>query len=419
MDHRRTALRRNKTIACCLMAGAAVLFVIARTQDGSGWEWVSAFAEAAMVGALADWFAVVALFKHPMGLPIPHTAIIPNKKETISENLGKFIQEKFLATEVMVAKLREVDPAGYLSRYLSSRDNAERLAQGLTRVLLDSIDFLDDARVQKALRAAMTDQLQKADISTSAGSLLDTMRKESHHQGVLDEILKRIGAWISTPESQERLAISIDNWCDTEYPLLSRFIPNRPQFARGAGEKIVNRVNGFLQTVNNDPSHELRQEFDRAVTELIFKLKQDSEMRAKIEGIKLEALNNLPLAQYADSVLGDLKSWLAQDLGSNDSIVQKKIADLALALGQALAQNSELGQSINDHLEKAVRNHADKFRAGVSRHISGTMKEWKSAEFVNEIELSIGSDLQFIRMNGTLVGGLIGLLLHAVSLLIK
>jgi uncharacterized membrane-anchored protein YjiN (DUF445 family) len=419
MDQRKIALKRNKTIACGLMAGAAVLFVIARTQNGSGWEWVSAFAEAAMVGALADWFAVVALFKHPLGIPIPHTAIVPNKKETISENLGKFIQEKFLATDVMVSKLRDLDPAGYLSRYLSSRDNAGRLAQGLTRVMTDSIDFLDDPRVQKALRAAMSGQLEKADLSSSAGLLLDTMRKESHHQGVLDEILKRIGAWISTPESQERLAVSIDNWCDTEFPLLARFIPNRPQFARGAGEKIVKRVNGFLQTVNDDPSHELRQEFDRAVTDLIARLKQDTEMRAKIEGIKLEALNNLPLAQYADSVLGDLKSWLTRDLNSPDSIVQKKIADLALALGQALSQNSDLGQSINDHLEKAVRNHADNVRAGVSRHISGTMKEWKSEEFVNEIELSIGSDLQFIRMNGTLVGGLIGLLLHAVSLLIK
>lgn len=419
MDERRAALKRNKAIACSLMAGAAVLFVIASSQDGSGWKWVSAFAEAAMVGALADWFAVVALFKHPLGLPIPHTAIIPNKKGTISENLGKFIQEKFLATEVMVVKLREVDPAGYLSRYLSSRENAERLAQGLTRVMSDSIDFLDDVRVQKALRAAMAGQLEKLDLSNSAGLLLDTMRKESHHQGVLDEILKRIGAWISTPESQERLAVSIDTWCDTEYPLLSRFIPNRPQFARGAGEKIVSRVNGFLQTVNNDPTHELRQEFDRAVTDLIMKLKQDAEMKAKIEGIKLEALNNLPLAHYADTVLGDLKSWLARDLSNPDSIVQKKIADVAEALGRALSENPELSQSINEHLEKAVRNHADNLRTGVARHISGTMKEWKSEEFVNEIELSIGSDLQFIRMNGTLVGGLIGLLLHAVSLMIQ
>ena len=147
MDNRKRILIRNKRIATGLMIGAAILFVVARLQKGHGaWEWLAAFAEAAMVGALADWFAVVALFRHPLGVPIPHTAIIKNKKDVIAGNLADFIRDKFLATDTLIAKLREYNPAGHLAVYLMSRDNAAGLAKGLTRILGDSLDFIDDER---------------------------------------------------------------------------------------------------------------------------------------------------------------------------------------------------------------------------------------------------------------------------------
>ena len=419
-DGRETALRRNKMIAGALLVGAALLFVVARLQRGGGpWEWIAAFAEAAMVGALADWFAVVALFKHPMGIPIPHTAIIANKKETIAENLAQFIQDKFLATDVLVERLKEFDPARHLCNYLSSPQNAEGLAKGVARVISESIDFLEDERVGRIVSGAMNDRIEKFDVATSAGNLLDTLRTDSRHQAVLDELLKRLGAWLATPESQEKIALSIDNWCETEYPLLSRFIPNRPQFARGAGEKIVNRVNAYLQAVNSDQSHELRHEFDKVVGEFVDRLKHDPAMRDKVEEIKRAAINNEQLLAYAKSLLADLKSWVTEDLDRSDSNIRKRIADAAVSLGNTLSANRDLCDSINEHLEKIVRKYAGDLRTGISRHISGTVKQWKDEEFINEIELSIGSDLQFIRMNGTLVGGMIGLLLHAVSLLLR
>jgi uncharacterized membrane-anchored protein YjiN (DUF445 family) len=420
MDERKLLLVRNKTIAVALLVGAALLFVVARCQKGGGaWEWVAAFAEAAMVGALADWFAVVALFKHPLGIPIPHTAIIANKKETIAENLAQFIQDKFLATEVLVAKLQELNPAGHLSAYLTSRPNADGLARGLTRVISESLDFIDDERVQKVLREAMNDRIEKFDLSTSAGLLLDTLRKESRHQVVLDEMLRRLGAWLSSAESQDKIALAIDSWCDTEYPLLSKFIPNRIGFAKGAGEKIVKRVNEYLQAVNADPAHELRHEFDNAVNDFSVKLKYDPAFRAKVEAIKLEAINNAQLSDYAKSLLGDFKSWLIEDLDRQHSKIQKKLSDAAIGLGNTLSRSKDLGDSINEHLEAIVRSYGDNLRTGIAKHISGTVKEWNNEDFVNEIELSIGSDLQFIRMNGTLVGGAIGLMLHAVSLLLR
>jgi uncharacterized membrane-anchored protein YjiN (DUF445 family) len=418
MDDRKQALNRNKMIAVGLLLGASVLFVIARSRQASGpWEWIAAFAEAAMVGALADWFAVVALFRHPLGVPIPHTAIIANKKATIAENLAQFIQDKFLATEVLVEKLKAWDPAAHLCGYLTSRHNAESLAHGLSRVISESLDFIEDERVQKVLHEAINAKVEQFDVSSSAAVLIDTLRKDSRHQVVLDELLHRVAAWMSTPESQDKLAAAIDAWAGAEYPMLKMFIP--PGFSKGAGEKIIKRVNEFMQAVDADPQHELRHEFDKAVNEFTVKLKYDPLFRAKVDALKLETINNAPLAQYVKSLLGDLKNWMIEDLDRPHSRIQKKLADAAVALGTTLASNKELSTSINDHLEKIVRHYADNLRGGIAKHISGTVKDWKDEDFIEEIELSIGTDLQFIRMNGTLVGGAIGILLHAVSLLLR
>ncbi len=419
MDYRKRLLIRNKRIATGLMIGAAVLFVVARSQKGHGaWEWVAAFAEAAMVGALADWFAVVALFRHPLGVPIPHTAIIKNKKDAIAGNLAEFIRDKFLASGTLIAKLREYNPAEHLAVYLMSRENAAGLAKGLTRVCADSLDFIDDERVQQLLRAALGNRIDNFDLSSSAGAILDTLRKDNRHQIVLDDLLNRFAGWLATAEAQTRLANSIDDMCTKEYPLLSVFIPNREQFSKGAGEKIASRINAFIQEVNADPAHEVRGKFDTAVTNFSDRLKFDPELRGKIEAIKREAVHNQSIADYAKNIGNDLKSWLNADLCQPQSKVQEKIAAAVAGLGTALSHNRGLKDSLNEHLETLVLHYGDTLRTAISGHISGTVHAWESEDYTNEIELSIGSDLQFIRMNGTLVGGAIGLLLHAVALLL-
>lgn len=420
MDNRRRLLIRNKAIATGLMIGAALLFVVARLQKGQGaWEWVAAFAEAAMVGALADWFAVVALFRHPLGVPIPHTAIIRNKKDAIAGNLAGFIRDKFLASDTLIAKLREYNPAGHLAAYLMSRDNAAGLAKGLTRLCADSLDFIDDERVQQLLRSVLSNRIDSFDISSSAGVVLDTLRKDNRHQVVLDDLLKRLAAWLATEEAQARLANSIDDLCTREYPILSAFIPNREQFSRGTGEKIIKRINAFIQEVTTDPAHEVRYRFDTAVTGFIARLKSDPALRGKIEAIKLEVVHNQSIADYAKDIGNDLKCWLSDDLQQPRSKVQEKIAAAVAGLGTALSQSQGLKESLNEHLETMVLHYGDTVRGAIGGHISGTIRQWESDDYTNEIELSIGSDLQFIRMNGTLVGGVIGLLLHAVSLLLS
>ncbi|MDD2854179.1 MAG: DUF445 domain-containing protein, partial [Desulfuromonadaceae bacterium] len=393
-------------------------FVIARSQKGdAGWEWLAAFSEAAMVGALADWFAVVALFRHPLGIPVPHTAIIKSKKDVISENLALFIRDKFLASDTLIARMRAYNPAEHLASYLMSDINAVSLAKGLTQIVGESLDFIEDERVQLLIRAAVRNRVDNFDLSASTASILDTIRNDNRHQIILNDLLNRLAGWLNTPEAQTRLANSINDMCSKEYPLLVAFIPNRDQFARGAGEKIVKRINAFIQEVNSDPNHEIRGKFDTAVTNFSERLKSDSELRSRIEIIKRETLHNEAISDYARGMGNALKKWLTGDLQSSESKVEGKIRSAITGLGSTLSKNSSLKESLNDHLEKLVIHHGDKVRSAISGHISGTMQKWDSDDYTNEIELSIGSDLQFIRMNGTLVGGVIGLLLHAVSLL--
>ncbi|OGT98409.1 MAG: hypothetical protein A2X80_02150 [Geobacteraceae bacterium GWB2_52_12] len=419
MDNRKRLLIRNKRIATGLMIGAAILFVVARSRQGEGaWEWVAAFAEAAMVGALADWFAVVALFRHPMGVPIPHTAIIKSKKDVIAGNLARFIRDKFLASDTLIAKLREYNPAEHLAVYLMSRENAAGLAKGLNRLIADSLDFIDDERVQQLLRAALNNRIENLDLSSSASTILETLRKENRHQTVLDDVLNRFAGWLGTEAAQARLANSIDDMCIKEYPLLSHFIPNRDQFSKGAGEKVARRINEFIQEVNANPAHEVRSRFDNAVTGFIDRLKSDPVLRNKIEAIKLEVVHNECIADYVKSIGSDVKSWLDADLQQPHSKVQEKISAVVAGLGTTLSHNQGLKDSLNEHLEKLVLHYGDTLRSGIAGHISGTVQQWETDDYTNEIELSIGSDLQFIRMNGTLVGGVIGLLLHAISLLL-
>ena len=419
MDERKRLLIRNKRIATGMMICAAMLFVFARSQKGHGaWEWLAAFAEAAMVGALADWFAVVALFRHPMGVPIPHTAIIKSKKDVIAGNLAEFIRDKFLASDTLIAKLREYNPAGHLAVYLMSKENSAGLAKGLTRVIGDSLDFIDDERVQRLLRAALSNRIENFDLSTSAGAILDSLRKDNRHQIVLDDLLNRFAAWLATAEAQTRLANAIDEMCTKEYPILSAFMPNREQFSKGAGEKVAGRINAFIQEVNADPAHEVRGKFDTALANFSVRLKSDPLLRSKVEAIKLEVVHNQSIADYARSIGSDLKSWLTNDLQQPHSEVQEKITAAVAGLGTILSHNRELKESFNEHLETLVLHHGDTMRNAIAGHISGTVQQWESDDYTNEIELSIGSDLQFIRMNGTLVGGVIGLLLHAVGLLL-
>jgi uncharacterized membrane-anchored protein YjiN (DUF445 family) len=299
-----------------------------------------------------------------------------------------------------------------------SGENAASLSEGLTRLLADSLDGLDDERVRQMVKAVLSNRIDALDAASSAGTVLEALRKGNNHQAVLDDGLKRATAWLATDEAHIRLAGAVNDFCTREYPLLSAFIPNREQFTRGIGQKVANRVTAFIQEISSDPLHEVRYRFDTTVTGFISRLKSDPALRDKVEAIKREVVHDQALDEYVMESGNDLKRWLRDDLSQPDSKARENIAAAVAGFGAALAHNRELRNSLNERLETLLSRHGDTLRAVISGHISGTMQTWNVDEYSNEIELSIGSDLQFIRMNGTLVGGLIGLVLHAVSLLL-
>lgn len=411
-------LNNMKRFATLLLVFVTGLFLFARMQKGLGlWAWVAAFAEAAMIGALADWFAVVALFRHPMGLPIPHTAIIPQNKVRIADNLAVFVRDKFLATDTLVEKIRTFDPAQKIAGWLSVKNNADIFADKISLMFANGLDFIDDARVQVALRSAVQNNLQQIDLGKTVGSLLGILTEDNRHQLLLNEALKKLAAALDDPEAQKALASMILEVSGREYPSLLQMlgmVANTDEFSLKISSSLVASINRWLHDIGDDPQHPRRKQFDEVVEEFLERMKNDPAFHQKINGWKNLLLASPVAAHYIDGLWGQLKTWLRDDLASSDSLLREKIAGGAHQMGQWLLENPILRDSINDHMADAARGMAVDLRDTIAHHIANTVKQWEDSELVRELELSVGSDLQYIRINGTVVGGLIGIALHAL-----
>lgn len=419
-NKKQQQLTTMKRSATALLAAVTFLFILARSQQGMGlWGWVAAFAEAAMIGALADWFAVVALFKRPLGLPIPHTAIIPRNKARIADNLALFVRDKFLATDTLVEKIRSFDPAQKIAGWLGAGNNADVFAGKVLGMVLNGLDFIDDARVQNALRTAVQQRLQQLNLSQTIGRLLDILTEDNRHQLLLNEALRKLATTLDDPASQKALAGMIIEVAGREYPGLMQMlgmVADPAEFSQKISSSLVASINGWLHEIGDDPAHPRRQQFDQVVADFLERMKTDPELHQKIDNWKQQLLNSPQAAQYIDGLWAQLKAWLRDDLAQDDSALRAKIADGARSMGQWLADNPALRDSINDHMADAARGIASDLRDTIALHIASTVKQWEDSELVRELELSVGSDLQYIRINGTVVGGLIGLILHAIVL---
>lgn len=415
-------LNNMKRLATVLLTFVTSLFIFARMHHATGvWAWVSAFAEAAMIGALADWFAVVALFKRPLGLPIPHTAIIPQNKARIADNLAIFIRDKFLATDTLLEKIRSFDPAQKIASWLSVRSNSEILTDKMIAMIANGLDFLDDARVQTALRQAVQHNLKQIDLGKTLGDLLGILTEDGRHQLLLNDALKKIADALDDADTQKALAKMIIEVSGREYPSLLQMlgmVANTDEFSLKIANSLVASVNRWLHDIGDDPSHPRRKQFDDVVQEFLDRMKNDPAFHQKINDWKAQLLTSPEAAQYIDGIWTQLKNWLRDDLSKTDSALREKIAQGAMQMGMWLVDNPALRHSINDHMADAAHALAIDMRETIAHHIANTVKQWDDIELVRELELSVGSDLQYIRLNGTVVGGLIGLLLHALSLLV-
>ncbi|NIG21448.1 DUF445 domain-containing protein [Pantoea sp. Al-1710] len=409
-------LKRSKRLALALLLVAAATFVVTLFLPPNFWVLgLKAIAEAAMVGALADWFAVVALFRR---VPVPfisrHTAIIPRNKDRIGENLGRFVQEKFLDTDSLLALIRRHDPSQMLAQWLNTPGNADRIGRHLLQVMRGFLDLTDDERIQRFLRRAVHRALDKVDLTQSSALLLDSLTKNNRHQELLDAAVQQLLRLLHKPGTREFIATQIVRWLKREHPIKAKMLPTE-WLGEHSADLVANAVDSILDEVALDQGHEFRLGFNRAVQRLIEKLKTDPEMAERAEVIKSWLKEDESLNRYIGELWQDLRSWLKADLNSEDSRVQERVRLAALWFGETLAADEALRTSMNQHLEDAARSIAPEFAEFLTRHISDTVKSWDAREMSQQIELNIGRDLQFIRINGTLVGGTIGLVLYLLS----
>mgnify|MGYP000302425037 CR=1 FL=1 len=371
--------------------------------------------EAATVGALADWFAVVALFRR---VPIPfisrHTAIIPRNKDRIGDNLGQFVQEKFLDTQSLVALIRRYEPAQMIGAWFSKPDNAQRVGLHLMQVMSGFLELTDDGRIQRLLKRAVHKAIDKVDFTETSAVMLESMTKNNRHQVLLDAIINRLITLIQRESTRDFIADQIVHWLKTEHPRKAMVLPTE-WLGDQSAEMVSNAVNALLDDISHDRTHQIRQAFDRATLKLIDNLKNDPEMAAKADNIKHYLKNDEAFNRYLGEMWADLRQWLKADMQSEDSRVKQRIANAGLWFGETLSNDASLRASLNEHLEQAAHRLAPDFAAFLTRHISDTVKSWDAKDMSRQIELNIGKDLQFIRVNGTLVGGTIGLILFLLS----
>jgi len=414
--HKHDELRKSKLIALSFFIGAAVLFVVSLLLPQTWWTGLlRAFSEAAMVGALADWFAVVALFKR---IPIPiisrHTAIIPGNKDKIADNLALFVREKFLDTESILKLIRRHDPVQLLADWLAKPANTELMGAHLVRAATFMLEFIEDAPVQNVIRRAVHTMVGSVDLSKSGGAILESLTRGRRHQQLLDEGIRQLAHLLDNTETQGAIADGIVDWLKEDYAFVERMLPSELIGRKGA-DIAVRLASGVLNKVAADAAHPLRARFDEYVADFIERLKVDPDFLAKADDVKRYLLEDATFNGYVGSLWTELKAWLKRDLASDDSSMRRRIVGMGAWIGKALGDDPQLRQSLQENLEAAARGVAPEFAGYLTRHIADTVKQWDDREMSAQIELNIGKDLQYIRINGTIVGGMIGVILYLLS----
>lgn len=404
---------RMKWIATGLLVLAALIYGVSEKLD---YYYLAAFSEAAMVGALADWFAVVALFRRPLDLPIPHTAIIPRNKGRIARGLSEFIQQNFLSSAAVVQRIAEFRPADTLCRWLLKAENVETVAGYATRFVAYALTAVDDERVRRFLQRNVTGLLRNADFASIAAQVLDILTDNKRHHALLDAALNGLDDLLAKEETRRYIAVEVGK----SAPLLKKISDwLQLQLDERAALKIAEAAIAKVHEVREDRDHELRQRFDEFVARFIEKLKNDPALRAKVDAVRDEILENPALGSYIGGLWQEFRAWLGEDLKQASSVTHERIAGMVRAFGARLEADREIRQWIDEQILTAIPPLVDEHRARIGRFVEDQINAWQESKLVDELERHIGPDLQYIRVNGTLVGGLAGLAIAALTQLAR
>ncbi|MFC5722816.1 DUF445 domain-containing protein [Streptomyces gamaensis] len=410
-EEKRRGVRRMKALATGLLVAVAVVYGLARwaqSQGAGAWAgYVAGAAEAGMVGALADWFAVTALFKRPMGLPIPHTAIIPTKKDQLGRSLGDFVGENFLSGEVIRERLRSVGIASRLGGWLAHPANADRVTAELATALRGALTVLRDSDVQAVVSEAITRRADAQEIAPGLGAMLQKVVADGGHRRVVDLVCVRAHDWLV--EHGDSVMTAVTGGAPGWTP---RFVD------RKVGERVYKELLRFVSEMRDMPEHPARGAVDRFLGDFARDLQSDTDTRERVERLKSEVLGRGEVQDLIASAWGSVRAMVVAAAEDERSELRLRVRAGLLSLGARVAADERLRAKVDTWLEDAAVHVVTAYRDEITALITETIKGWDAEHTSRKIEAHIGRDLQFIRINGTVVGALAGLAIYTVSRLL-
>ncbi|MFE0700488.1 DUF445 domain-containing protein [Streptomyces sp. NPDC058872] len=407
-EEKSRGVRRMKALATCLLLFVAAVYALATWARSAGWGawagYVAAAAEAGMVGALADWFAVTALFRRPLGLPIPHTAIIPTKKDQLGASLGTFVGENFLSADVVRGRLHALGIGGRLGAWLADPAHADRVTAELATALRGALTVLRDADVQAVVGEAITRRAEAAEIAPGLGKTLQRVVADGAHHRAVDLICSRAHDWLVTHGDSVMDAVQggAPGWTP-------RFVDRR------IGERVYKELLRFVTEMRDMPGHPARGAIDRFLTDFATDLQADTDTRARVERLKAEVLARPEVQDVIASAWSSVRSLIIAAAEDDRSQLRLRARASLISLGSRLATDSRLQAKVEGWAEDAAAYVVTTYRHEITSLIADTVAGWDADQTSKKIEANIGRDLQFIRINGTVVGALAGLLIYTVS----
>lgn len=404
----RYALRRMKLVAVGALVLAAVVYTVTQLVGPAGWlGYVHAAAEASMVGALADWFAVTALFRRPLGLPIPHTALIPTRKDQLGDSLGDFVGTNFLAEDVVRDKLRRAGLARRGGEWLSGHDNAERVTAELAALLRGVVTVLRDEDVQAVLEQVLVKRLVDRPWGPPLGRVLHRVFSDGSHHKLVDLLTDRAYEWVRDNHSTVLRVVS-----DRAPSWSPRFVDE--MFA----DRLYGEVLAFAWAVKTDVNHPMRMALDGFLVRFSEDLQSDPDTMARADAVKQQVLDNAEVQGFIGSAWGTAKTMLLDAADDPSSELRRRTRDGVISFGKRLGDDEELRGKVDGWIEKAAAYVVSHYAPEITTLITDTVSRWDTGEASRKIELAVGKDLQYIRLNGTVVGALAGLLIYALTQLL-
>ncbi len=406
------ALVRMRIVATGLLVAMAVVFLVSRAigpvHPAVG--FVRAFAEAAMVGGLADWFAVTALFRHPLGVPIPHTAIIPRNKDRIGDTLAVFLRDNFLLPAVISRRMRRLDVAGAIARWLTDPPEGAggRFRSGASKLVAQVLEGLDPARLGGMVKAGIGARLRETEMSPILGQLLKASIAEGRHAPLLDAGIRWAAQALAANDHLIRAMVHDRAGSLLRWTGLDGAVAN----------KLIDGLDKLLGEVAEDPHHPLRVRAEEGLARFAEELQHDPAMRARIETLKNELLGNPAMQRWLDGLWEQARAALLGIARDPERAMAGKLGDILRQLGETLQRDPRLSHTINRFVRRAVVGIAADYGDGIVRLVSETVRGWDADTITRRLENAVGRDLQYIRVNGTIVGGLVGLAIHTIDLLL-